>query len=1054
MLIKKSMNPFNEDNLVEKTVIKIIKEIWGGFAVDGDAICYINAYKDEDDLALGRDSQGEVVLRKYLLPMLRRLNPMLSDEALAQAVDAITRDRSNLSLVHANHEVYKLLRDGVNVNVTRENGESGVERARFFDFENARNNHFLAVSQLWVVGEMYTRRPDVVLFVNGIPLVLLELKASHKSLVDAHRDNIRDYKDTIPKLFWYNMGVIISNGIENKFGSLTAPYEFFNEWKKAESEEDEPKTDLATMLRGVCDKARLLDIFENFILFDESKSQVKKIVPRYFQYFGVNRAFENVARRKELSGKLGVFWHTQGSGKSYSMVWLSQKVLRKLNGNFTFVIVTDRKQLDGQAYENFANVGAVYEKDVHAESISGLKDLLSQDHRQIFTTIQKFQDISGPISEREDIVVMTDEAHRTQYDRMALNMRKALPNASFIGFTGTPLMADGEAETVKTFGDYVSVYNFGQSVDDGATVPLYYENRVPRLKNVNENLEEQLGQLMDRYDLDEDEEEKLEREYSNFYEIITREDRLDTIARDIVEHYVGRGYDGKAMVISIDKKTTFRMYDKVKKEWDKYIAKLRMDLLRATDEREHEKILAKLEQHENVDMAVMVSLGDNQNEIADMEEFEIDVKPIRERIMRGNLEDEFKKADSNLRIIFVCAMWLTGFDVPNLSTLYLDKPLKNHTLMQTIARANRVADENKKNGLIVDYIGVFKNIERALALYAASGIDENDIIKNKDELLNDLKNTLKKTKEFLSSEKVELDILLESPSEQKLLLLEKYANTIIGQEDKKKKFLNLAVELQNAFRSVLPDPSAEEYFKEVTAVRVLASRIRDVGTQSIDVSQVKKDLEDLLDKSIQTGEYVISQHKKIKDLSVLDIDALHDFFAKLDNKNLQVEAMSAELEEKIIGMVKKNKKRTKFMERLVSLLQEYNSGAHDVDKLFDELVALAKDLTAEEQRAVKENLSEEELAIFDLLVKENLNPNEVSKIKNTAHELLENLKPLLVPHWRDFETNRSGIKVTIESLLYDKLPEPTYTEKDCKLKGFEIYNFVYEHYYDFNFANI
>src|SRR3989338_1393702 len=419
------MNPFSEDNLVEQTVIKLIKEIWA------DSACHINAFKDEDDLKLGRDNQGEVVLKKYLLPALKKLNPALSADALAQAADSITRDRSNLSLVKANQEIYKLLRDGVNVSVTKANGETGDERVRFFDFDAPAENHFLCVSQLWVVGEMYTRRADVILFVNGIPLVLLELKASHKSLVDAHRDNIRDYKTAIPKLFWYNMGIIISNGIENKFGSLSAPYEFFNEWKKAESEDDSPKTDLATIIRGVCDKARLLDIFENYILFDESKSEAKKIVPRYFQYLGVNRAFQNVLHRKDLEGKLGVFWHTQGSGKSYSMVWLSQKALRKLTGNFTFIIVTDRTQLDGQAYDNFVNVGVVYEKDVHADSISRLKELLTQDHRQIFTTIQKFQDILGAISERENIIVMTDEAHRTQYDRMALNMRKSMPNASF-----------------------------------------------------------------------------------------------------------------------------------------------------------------------------------------------------------------------------------------------------------------------------------------------------------------------------------------------------------------------------------------------------------------------------------------------------------------------------------------------------------------------------------------------------------------------------------------------------------------------------------------------
>jgi len=715
------MNPFSEDNLVEQTVIKLIKKVWA------DPVCYINAYSDKDDAKLGREHRGEVVLKKFLLPTLQKLNPSLPNEALEQAIEQITRDRSYLSLAAANKEIYQLLRDGASVQVTGADGEYKTENARYFDFQNPVNNHFLCVSQFWIVGEMHTRRPDVVLFVNGIPLILLELKASHKSLVDAYQDNLRDYKDTIPKLLWYNMGVIISNGIENKFGSLNSPYEFFNEWKKAESEKDPPKTDIATLIRGLCDKRRLLDIFENYILYDESFNEARKIVPRYFQYYGVNRAFQKVIDRRKNKGKLGVFWHTQGSGKSYSMVFLSQKVLRKVEGNFTFVIVTDRSDLDRQAYKNFANVGAVYEQEVHAESIIHLKDLLHADHRQIFTTIQKFQDISGAVSEREDIIVMTDEAHRTQYDRMAQNMRRALPKASFIGFTGTPLMAEGEEKTRETFGDYVSTYNFGDSVRDGVTVPLYYENRVPRLENVNEQLEKDIGKVMDFYEFNNEEEEKLEQEFSTFYHLVTREDRLNVIARDIVKHFVGRGYDGKAMVISIDKKTTVRMYTKVRAEWERYLGKLRMDLSRASNEYEREKIEEKLAKHEHLDMAVMLS--QSQNEIADLEQFEINMRPIRKRILHDNLEEEFKKADSNLRIIFVCAMWMTGFDVPNLSTLYLDKPLKNHTLMQAIARANRVSP-GKRNGLIVDYIGVFRNIEKALAIYAATSSGGDEIIRS------------------------------------------------------------------------------------------------------------------------------------------------------------------------------------------------------------------------------------------------------------------------------------------------------------------------------------
>lgn len=1032
------MNQFSEDNLVEQTVIKLIKDVWG------DADCHVNAFTDIEDAKLGRDNQGEVVLTKYLLPALKKINPFLPEDALQQAVHEITRDRSNTTLVKANQEVYKLLKDGFSVNTKTEDDSSKTENVQFFDFENPENNHFLSVSQLWVVGEMYTRRPDVILFVNGIPLLLLELKASHKSLVDAYHDNIRDYKDTIPHLFWYNCGIIISNGIENKFGSLTSPFEYFNEWKKVSSEDDISKTDLTTIIFGICNKKRMLDIFENFILFDESLGEIKKIVPRYFQFYGVNRAFERVLNRKELKGKLGVFWHTQGSGKSFAMVYLSQKVLRKIPGNFTFIIVTDREQLDGQAYKNFANVGAVYEKHVRADSIKDLKQLLKEDHRQIFTTIQKFQDIDGAVSERDDVIVMTDEAHRSQYDTYAQNMRKALPNTSFIGFTGTPLLAHGEEKTRGTFGEYVSVYNFGQSVKDGATVRLFYENRVAKLENVNQTLEKDLGEIMDYYDLNDDEEEKVEQEFSTAYHLITREDRLNAIARDIVQHFIGRGYDGKAMVVSIDKKTAVRMYMKVRAEWDRHLDKLRLDFSRTDDEYQQGKIQEEIEKLEKIDMAVVVS--QSQNEIADLEPFDIDMRKIRGRIQKENLEEQFRNDGSNLRIAFVCAMWLTGFDVPTLSTLYLDKPLKNHTLMQTIARANRVA-EGKTNGIIVDYIGVFKNVEKALALYASTKIGDDEIIKNKEELLGELVFILTQTKDFLKKHSVELSILLDAPSEQKLLLIEQYANNLLKNNEIKKDFLHLSADLYTAYQAVLPDPEAEDYYKEVTAVRVIASRVRDIGLQSFDTSPVKRDLEKLLDKSIQAGEYVIPQYKRLKDLSSLDADALHDFFYSLENKNLQVEALKDEIEKKIVEMMKKNKMRGKFMERFTKLLEMYNSGAHDIDQLFDDLVDLAKALSEEQQRVVKENLTEEELAIFDLLLKEKLNPDEREIVKKTAKELLVKLKQeKLVLDWREKEIARAGVKTTISEILYDSLPEPTYSEKDCEFKGIEVYNFVYEHY--------
>ncbi|MBP7740639.1 type I restriction endonuclease subunit R [Candidatus Woesebacteria bacterium] len=1035
------MNKFNEDNLVEKTVISLIEELWQ------NPSCHTNAFTDEADLKLGRDSRGDVLLAATLKKSLIGINPDVPEESISEAIAEISRDRSALPLIKANQEIYKILKDGLNIEVKQDDGSFEPVAVNFLDFENPQNNDFQIVSQLWIVGDIYTKRPDVILFVNGIPLLLLELKASHKNLSNAIQTNIKPYIETIPKLFWYNMGIIISNGIENKFGSLTSSYEFYNEWKKVESESDESKTDLRTTIFGVCEKERLLDIFENYVLFDESKGKTKKIVPRYFQYYGVNQAFENVSKREELDGKLGVFWHTQGSGKSFSMVFLSQKVLRKLYGNFTFIVVTDRTQLDGQAYGNFANVGAVYEKEVRATSIHNLNDLLQEDHRQIFTTIQKFQHIEGSVSDRSDIIVMTDEAHRSQYDHFALNMRKALPNASFIGFTGTPLMEKGEERTRQTFGDYVSLYNFGQSVEDKATVPLYYENRVPFLQNVNQNLDNDLEQVMSFYDLEEDAEDKLEQEFSTFYHIVTREDRLNAIARDIVSHFVSRGYDGKAMVVSVDKKTAIRMYDKVKREWERYLSKLRLELSRTNDELERSRIEDKLEQHENIDMAVVVS--QSQSEIEDMAEFDIDMKPLRARINQKepNLEDVFKNPDSNLRIVFVCAMWMTGFDVPNLSTLYLDKPIKSHTLMQTIARANRV-HEGKKNGVIVDYIGVFKNIKKALAVYASTQQDDDgEILRDKKELLDELREMVRLSDRVCKEKNIDISQLLSASSEQKLILLNQYADIVLAEETYKRKLLTIASNLHSAYQSVLPDPDAEQYYDFVTAVKVLASRVRDIGSQSIDVSAVKRDLEDLLDRSIQTGDYVIPQHKKIKDLSQLDADALRDFFEGLENKNIQVEQMKSELKDKIEEMVRRNKKRLKFMDRLTSLLDEYNSGAHDIDKLFDDLVKLARELDNEEQRAVKENLSEDELAIYDLLMKDDLGEDEVEKVKKTARTLLEKIQEeKLVLDWRDKEPTRAAVKDTIYDVVYSYLPEPTYTEKDCDIKGLDVYNFIYERY--------
>ena len=1035
------MNEFSEDKLIEQTAIKIFGELWG-------AENFANAYSGETDAEFGRENPGEVVLMSYLKIALVKLNPNVSTEALNLAIDELIKDRSAMSMVNANHEVWQLIRDGVKVETENEKGERQTETVKVIDFENPKENHFMLVSQLWITGELHTRRPDLIGFVNGLPLVLIELKASHKNLRNAYSQNIRDYKDTIPQLFWYNAFIIISNGIESKVGTLTGAYEHFNEWKKIKDEKEVGKVSMETVIKGTCEPAQLLDIVENFILFDDSRGERIKAIARYFQFFGVNRAFEEVKNRDKNKGRLGVFWHTQGSGKSYSMVFLSQKVFRKLTGNFTFVVVTDRKELDRQIYKTFAACGAVYENEVHADSIEHLQQLLKEDHRHVFTLIHKFAE-PKELSNRNDVIVMADEAHRTQYDRMAANMRISLPKAAFIGFTGTPLMAGGEEKTREAFGDYVSTYNFAQSVEDGATVTLYYENRVPKLENVNPDIQKDLEKVMNFYDLAPEEEEKLEQEFSTFYHLITREDRLNKVAEDIVTHFTARGYNGKAMVVSIDRKTTVRIYTKVKEQMQRYLAKLNIALSKAADEHEKEKIRQTIEQYEGIDMAVVV--GQAQNEIADMEEFEIDMRPLRARIQNEDLETKFKDPDSNLRIVFVCAMWITGFDVLNLSTLYLDKPLKNHTLMQTIARANRVYP-GKTNGLIVDYIGVFRNIQRALAIYATpeSGASIDDIIKEKEELVELLVSTAKQTRGFLKKLDLDVDDLLKAKDAEKIRFVDVFTNRILQDEQTKKGFLDLASDAYQLYKSVLPEPKAEDYYHEVTAYKVIASRIKEVIEEEADVSQVKKDLEDLLDRSIKAGEFVIKE-PKLKDLSHIDFGALRKFFDDTENKNIAAESLSAELEEKIKKMARKNKIRKHFLDRLNLLIHEYNSGSRDLDAFFEELLVLAKELSEEDARAIKENLTEEELAIFDLLVKEELNPDEVDRVKKVAHELLAKLKTeKFVLDWKRKEETRADVKITIQDMLYDNLPEPAYTDKDCEDRTQKVYFHIYDNYVDAN----
>jgi type I restriction enzyme R subunit len=1032
---------YSEGALIERPAIALLAALgWGT----------VNAYHEFDHgaSALGRETRAEVILTVRLRQALRRLNPAASPAAIDQAVEELARDRSRMSLAAANREIYHLLKNGVRVSVPELEGDGEtIEVVRLVDWDNPAGNDFLLCSQFWVAGEMHTRRADLVGFVNGLPLLFIELKAVHRRLETAFTGNLRDYKGTVPQLFWPNALIVLSNGSQSRVGSVTAGWEHLAEWKKVDDENELGRVSLETMLRGVCEPGRFLDLVENFTVYQEMPGGLIKLIAKNHQYLGVNNAIAALLDIRQREGKLGVFWHTQGSGKSVSMIFFAQKVLRKLTGNWTFVVVTDRQELDGQIYKHFASSGVVTEGRAQAESGAHLRQLLSEDHRYVFTLIHKFR-VADQVSLRDDIIVITDEAHRSQYDTLALNMRTALPNAAFLAFTGTPLIV-GEEKTRQVFGDYISVYDFQQSVADGATVPLYYENRIPELQLVNENLNEDMERLLEEAELDEALEKKLEREFAREYHLITRDERLEAIAKDLVAHFTGRGFQGKAMMVCIDKATAIHMYGKVKKHWAAIIESLRAEAAAAKDD-ERRDIEARLAWTAETDMAVVVSQG--QNEIAEMAEKGLDIRPHRKRMVEEDLETKFKNPDDPFRLVFVCAMWMTGFDVPSCSTLYLDKPMRNHTLMQTIARGNRVYP-GKVSGLIVDYAGVFRNLERALAIYGTGGGGGGKPVEDKSSLIAALRQALAETASLCQEQRVNLIAIQTSEGFTRIGLLDDAVEALVASEEIKRRYLDLANTVQRLYKAMLPDQAAREFAAQVTPVEVIADKIRAL-TPPADISQVMLQVEVLLDRSIATEGYIIREaslpygDEHWIDLSGVDFEALAKKF-KTGRKRTLNEKLKGSVAAKLMAMVRINRTRMDYLEKFQAMIDAYNAGSLNAEEFFKQLVAFAQSLNKEDQRGVGEQLNEEELALFDLLTKPQIEMSNADrdKVKFTARELLRTLKAgKLVLDWRKRQQARAEVRVTIEKMLDHGLPR-AYTPELFEQKTTAVFQHVYDAYY-------
>ncbi|WP_420572975.1 type I restriction endonuclease subunit R [Kordia sp.] len=1054
---------YSEDNLIERATQDVLEEL--GWTV-------LTAWHKEsfgEHGLLGREDKSEVVLTRYLRQALEKLNPNLPAIAYEQATEEIVQKVADQTIGRINKDKSALLKKGVPVSYTNENGELEKVKLKVFDFHNYEENHFLAIRQLEVLGEMHLRRPDVIGFVNGIPLVFFELKAHHQDLRHAYADNLKDYKDTIPHVFHTNGFIILSNGLDAKVGTITSPYNYFLDWKRIE-EDEEGEVSLDTMLRGTCDRHRLMDIFENFLLFDDSDGEVVKLMAKNHQYIGVNKVIKNVHNIEDLEGKLGVFWHTQGSGKSYSMVFLCEKIHRKLGGSYTFLIAVDRTELEDQLYDTFSGVGVVNNKNIIAGKKKGmtgrahLRELLSENHRYVFTLIHKFSidpklESEYPlITERKNVIVISDEAHRTQSGTYARNMRfHGLPNASYLGFTGTPIIKEEEELTKNIFGEYVSIYDFKRAIEDEATLPLKYLNRGEKLDITNPNLDEKMAEVFENEDLDDDQKKKLEYLFNRDYPILTSQPRLEAIAKDLVWHFNERGYQGKAMYVALDKPTAVRMYELVMKFWPEYLQELEARIEKAADQQEAQQLKRKYKKVQETEVCVVVS--SEQNELDKFRKMQLDIEVHRRKIVERNLEKEFKDEENPFRLAIVCAMWITGFDAPCVSTVYLDKPIKGHTLMQTIARANRVYDDEKENGLIVDYGNVYKQLEKAYSVYGEGGRSGGSNGKPTEKPVEpiedtevELKQAIKDVKAYLKELNFSIKDLKEAKPMAKIAKIKEATECVCLNETTRTTFEMMARNVFRKYKAIFPSDILKPYIKDFNAIEAIYTALNQ-NVKSADITQIIMDLQSIVSNSVVIQKEEVQEGEEVYvDLSTLDFDKLRAAFSKAPRKNTLVFNLQNAIEQRLMQMLNENPLRIEFYERYKEIIEEYNRGKslEDTLKTFDSLNDFIQDLTIEEQRAVRENLKNQEtLAIFDLLREgKELSDKELKEVKKVAAKTLEILKEekLKVENWRESRQVKAQVKSTIyDNLLY--LPQASYTDEEVGIKTANVYQHIYTNYY-------
>ncbi|MFZ6681694.1 type I restriction endonuclease subunit R [Undibacterium sp. Tian12W] len=1101
----------SEDRLVQATFSEYLEKALGWTSV--------YAWNKETfgpDGTLGRNSERDVVLVRELKKALERLNPELPAIAIESAITKLTHHDFSRSLLLHNQTFHNLIRDGVPVSYRDAKGQICNAQTTVIDFRNSDNNRFLVVRELKLTGlraPNYNRRADLVCFINGLPLVFIELKAVYKNIRAGFDGNLRDYMDenVIAHAFHHNAFLIVSNGDNARFGSITSTWEHFGEWKRL-NENDVGNVAAEVMLNGMLAKDRLLDILENFILFDASKAgNVRKVVARNHQMLGVNQAVDSALRQELLKrefpvgkrltyrtfdppysdaakasndkiiaypnaaeaetqylsiierahpdlGRLGVVWHTQGSGKSYSMAFFAEKVRRTVPGNFTFVLMTDRDDLDSQIYKTFVGCGVADQQTPRAGSGRELQQLLTENHRYVFSLIHKFnQDVKPdePYSERDNIIVISDEAHRTQSGKLARNMRMALPNAAFIGFTGTPLFKHDHL-TKRIFGDYVSRYDFKRSEQDGATVKLVYDNRGEKLGLAKLDLNDRIAKEVDAANLDHDETALLERLVGRDYEVITADERLDRIATDFVEHCSTRWEAGKALFVCIDKITCARMLKFLGPKWKLKAESVREEaqeklfnieaevdddarqILRA----QRDRLLAKASWMDSTIIELIIS--EAQNEVADFKQWGFDIIPHRSTMKLGfetadgqrvDVETAFKNPKHPFRVAVVCAMWLTGFDVECLSTLYIDKPMRAHTLMQAIARANRVYP-GKDFGLIVDYNGMLKSLREALAQYALGDAGTNpEIVAPLEERVAALADAIAVTEEHLLSLGFDASLLIGAKGFARIQHLADAVEAVYTSDESKRRCEIMCRVVFNRFKALLVEPSALIYAERHDNLEAIYKKLTE-RRDTADVTELLKKLHRIVNQAIATHSPGDDQANSLTvDLSQINMEKLRDEFAKkVKHKATVIEDIRIIVEEKLSQMLAKNPLRMNYEKKYQDIIAAYNQDKDraTVEDTFAKLIELSNGLNAEQLRAVNEGLSEEQLALFDLIQRDDLSKSDRERIKQASQDLLAGVLKVIAPldRWTEKEQTQAEVETFILDHVYQTLPEPPYTSED------------------------